>query len=969
MLTIKSPIKLSARPSMVSLDDAFGKRIEANYNVMVGSLTPENMLHFITRKQDILMEGDSMTSIVAVDNRINRQQINVELINNVLNRILVADEQKLSYQDRVFIDNVLNRIGITDVRQFMSQVAYLKQNTTNVNRLLSLYSNEGTAIEELRQYFKKTNIDNKNVSHSKNIENNTNEEWLRQVVFNRLRAGDINTQAENHFTSTQTDNHYTDDREYLVQNNIDNLSESDSRTIQEIRNEEWLYKEVINRLKEGDVHTEIENHFTNTQTDNRYTDDREYLVQNNIDNSSDSEIENIEENHSDMWLHQDVLNRLQVSDIYNELENYFKNTENVNRYIDDREFYVSEQLFQAKNIMLNNVRNDITNRSIPLEYRVMNTYEFGTDEENNAYENSVQNEYIKAVVLNAVNNAYTLRSDEINNNNHVWYSLLQSVRQTADNTMTRFEDMHEHRNFISNESLIKYNESVQKNLKNEITSLEALHRNYSISSISNRSITNTDDNIINHLEQINHAGDIVQNDTINNIINEQNRISNELSTLSELNKTYSQVWNDISQQNNVSNEMSFEHSERNEQNISSNEINSDEHINTESETNTTIKEIKNLHNSFSDSINSMAQRYEENVKNVNLTYADNTMIKDSVINNVEQEYSHEMQQLISNEINNLSKIKSEFYNEQKNELTDNTSNIKNISEENRNIAQQINYLTNEEEQLKNQLNNIKQINIDNSRRFTDTTNNTDIHRAIHIDRARAMADARRALEAPDEVRLEYMNVQNNNIDNTHEETVTQQHKIDENVLKIFEQIAEYQKNPSAPHPNISTSSAALDSLMRDTKRPALPREQLIEKNTIEKTESLIHDVRQQEIRQQLDRIINVEVPEISYIRQPQNVELLHKVAETGINEEVLEELRSVNRNVNRNSEVHTDEVTESENITRTVTNHVNNVELRRNDELTQIIADNVQSQLNNLTDKVYRKLEKRMDSEKRRRGL
>ena len=127
---------------MVSIDDTFAMRVEANYNVLAGSLSPENMLHLITQKQDILMEGDSMTSIVSVDNHINRQQINMELINNVMNRILVADEQKLSYQDRVFIDNVLNRIGITDVKQFMNQVSVLKQSTINVNKLLALYDNK-----------------------------------------------------------------------------------------------------------------------------------------------------------------------------------------------------------------------------------------------------------------------------------------------------------------------------------------------------------------------------------------------------------------------------------------------------------------------------------------------------------------------------------------------------------------------------------------------------------------------------------------------------------------------------------------------------------------------------------------------------------------------------------------------------------------------------------------------------------
>lgn len=39
----------------------------------------------------------------------------MDVINNVLNRILVSDTYRMTYQDKVFIESVLSRVGVTDV--------------------------------------------------------------------------------------------------------------------------------------------------------------------------------------------------------------------------------------------------------------------------------------------------------------------------------------------------------------------------------------------------------------------------------------------------------------------------------------------------------------------------------------------------------------------------------------------------------------------------------------------------------------------------------------------------------------------------------------------------------------------------------------------------------------------------------------------------------------------------------------
>ena len=661
MLTIKQPIRLSARPSMIKLDDSLGRRVEANYQVMASTLSPESMLHFVSGQSDVYMEGDSMTSLVSMNSRINTQQINVELINNVLNRILVSDNSTLSYQDRTFVDMVLSRMGITDVKQFMHQVSILKQNTQNVNKLIELYHKGGDILQEITQQYKKVNIENEK--------------------------------------------------------------------------------------KEADIITE--------------------------------------EHFHDMWLHQTILNRLETGEIYKEIENFYRAMYDTHKYIDAREFNVGEQLVQSWNISLNQIKNRTMYHNEPLEYRTVNTYEMGDVEEYLTEGDHIRSELIEAVILNAVNNAYALRYNEINDHSGVWYSLTESIRQTAENTLSRFEDFHEHANITFLEA-DQYNRSMQENITNEITSLQMLYEQY-----------------------------------------------------------------------------------------------------------------------------------------------DNT-----------NEYREEAveQQIVQRQENHIH-------------------------------GQQINHLSQEEELLKQQLEIINRTNLEKQEKLEQIINQIKPSPRLQINRTKAMADARKAMENSQEVMLEYMNSQNT-VEHYETQTREQLEKvIDKNVLKIFEQIEQYHRNPDRIPENITVNDAALASFMRDTSLPPTPREKLVEQHVEEKVDTMIHDTRQQEIKSQLERIISKEAPEVKYVSNPKNVELFHKVTQTGINEELLEEIRNVNRNVTRNVEQHVENVQEKEDIYTTVTNRVNEIQLQQNEELSHIIASNVREQLGSLSDQVYRKLEKRMDSEKRRRGL
>ena len=284
-------------------------------------------------------------------------------------------------------------------------------------------------------------------------------------------------------------------------------------------------------------------------------------------------------------------------------------------------------------------------------------------------------------------------------------------------------------------------------------------------------------------------------------------------------------------------------------------------------------------------------------------------------------------------------------------------------------GQQINYLTKEQELLKQQLTMNNPLEIEKKEQTEKIIQNIKQKPRLQINKAKAMEDSKKTLQNQEKVLLEYMNTQTVVEHFEKERTRQLEHVVDKETWKIFEQIEQYHRNPESAGNHIIVNDAALAAFERDALASATAGERVIEEHIVSQTDKRIQNTRQQEIRQQIDKVIRRELPVIHEISSPQNIELYHKVADSNLSEELLEEIKNVNRSFSKNVEQHTEKIEESTDMYRTVTNHVNHIQLQQNEELSAIIANNVKEQVGNLTDQVYRKLEKRMDSEKRRRGL
>lgn len=346
MLTIHTPIELTINPSVLQLNDNFTERLTGNYQVIGNGLEPEDMLHFVSEPPEIYLAEGGMTALV--DNRTvyENQSLKMDVINNVLNRILVSDTYRMTYQDKVFVQSVLARIGVTDVKEFIHQVQNIRQEMKNVSRLTDLYWSESEVLSQLLEY---------------------REERARQ--------------------------------------------------------------------------------------------------------EQSGEEEKEKQSEPQLWLHQNIMNRLQTGAVYQELKNYLSATVSYHKAITSAEMQISEQTVTAQNILLNKLKNHTTMEEQPLVYHYINTYEMGGEMQVSEQHTQTVSQMIQAVLLNALHQMYALRTEELLRQSNVWYELAGAIYQATENTYRRFDAYHE-RKYISRRDADTYSRTVQQYQNSEIQAIE-----------------------------------------------------------------------------------------------------------------------------------------------------------------------------------------------------------------------------------------------------------------------------------------------------------------------------------------------------------------------------------------------------------------------------------------------------------------------------------------------------------------
>lgn len=202
MLTIHTPIELTVNPSILQLNDNFTQRLTGNYKMIGNGLEPEDMLHFMSEPPEVYLAEGGMTALIDNKTIYENQNLKMDVINNVLNRILVSDTYDMTYQDQVFIESVLKKIGVTDVKEFIHQIQNIRQEMKNVNRLTDLYWSESETLSQLLEYRQEQAKRTIKPGEEDTEEGGAAQLWLHQSIMNRLQTGAVYQELRNYLSAT-----------------------------------------------------------------------------------------------------------------------------------------------------------------------------------------------------------------------------------------------------------------------------------------------------------------------------------------------------------------------------------------------------------------------------------------------------------------------------------------------------------------------------------------------------------------------------------------------------------------------------------------------------------------------------------------------------------------------------------------------------------------------------------------------
>ena len=212
MLTITAPIKTALKSDLTGASESFAKRIIANYDQLSEFIDREDLFHVVTQPPEIFLMDAGNQSFLSETEVHNNQMKKVEIINNLMNRILVSADGNLTYQDEVYITNVLHKLGIRDEKVFMKKVYQLTEETKNNNRLIDSYWNN---LEELRQMvylYKSTEQLGDNIQTTETAEQILH---LHEDVFKRWMTGAL-YRIQNNFRMSTDNSTYIDADSYRM---------------------------------------------------------------------------------------------------------------------------------------------------------------------------------------------------------------------------------------------------------------------------------------------------------------------------------------------------------------------------------------------------------------------------------------------------------------------------------------------------------------------------------------------------------------------------------------------------------------------------------------------------------------------------------------------------------------------------------------------------------------------------------
>ena len=728
--------------------------------------------------------------------------------------------------------------------------------------------------------------------------------------------------------------------------------------------DERHFMEQVRQIKQEVNNTE---ELVNLYWDNLYHLETLVSDYREVDEST-TDITEISENKTELYLHENIMNRLMTGAIYQIVENFSNHTSG-DTTITGEEYKISEQNRITQNILLNRLQNVVRHEEMPLTFHHENIYEESIGGDTEITEETVNSQVNSAVLLNMIDNIFQSRHTSFSKGGDKLYHMESVFYEGADNTIQRITHNAE-QSFVYAENFASTEERVEQ-LGDEIDIINSIlyesrtdqlrlltdadyrqyrNTNYRGGDVRNEtnidiSISGSGDNIVRS-NNVNISGDTVNYGDI--ISNQDTMILRRDGDNVDINDSSVDI-------ENINRELTL----INEQNMVRNEEYNREFTRITNE----INNPQSAHGS---------QRRAQDVREVHdsstLIYeeAGNRDLGDSGDVAVINQYNIE-----SNEVhqNNLTRLAKEYADRPSNNGRTDSEVETSGSFETLNLI----YEDNHREENAGDNNEVTVVNQQNTEQneeyYSNLTRITNEMKQALSERRRnrAVTDSLKALENPvqflKEVRAE--EAVRKDREQKRKDAIVEAMPPKERVAARL--IREYLERPEVFRDRKIVTENNLTQLMADINR--VEREnriheereavELVQKDTV--TELVTETVR--EIRQAKPEI---KVEE----RQAQEISLVHKSQETLVNEEIIDEIVAQNYRIERQNERIETFVKNNQTETKTIVNNIEHHTVEeQNQDVNEVVKRSIQGQMDTITDKVYNKLSKRLANEKIRRGL
>lgn len=154
------PVAIQSAFPILTFKDVLGEKIRGNYLSFGLSIQAEDLIFMTIQPLQIYIEKGQYDGIVAEHKTINNNSLKVEMLNQLINRIMFFGSAGFTYQDEVFVSLILHKLGIKNTAGFMAWVKNYREKSKSVISLLKAYrealsdtGHSAEAIHNLRKPF------------------------------------------------------------------------------------------------------------------------------------------------------------------------------------------------------------------------------------------------------------------------------------------------------------------------------------------------------------------------------------------------------------------------------------------------------------------------------------------------------------------------------------------------------------------------------------------------------------------------------------------------------------------------------------------------------------------------------------------------------------------------------------------------------------------------------------------------